>query len=410
MDSARPIRLAALPNLQSIWFSSSDVRRRGRSAGIDGIRPERFALRLDDNLRHVRKRMLSPNFKYYDLRPTFIPRESKPDRVICVPVVEDRLIQRVALAYLTEGDKLSVKNSVSYGFHRGSDTGVREAVLKARNLRIQHRWVLKSDIQSFFDQIDRTSLKTDLRRTLRQRSVLPFLLSAIDTEIRPFDNADRTRLSRTGITEGRGLRQGMPLSPILSNFVLRDFDRAIIKANLRMVRYADDFVIICDSEDECHHALALVTKLLERRGHTVPPLESGSKTQIFGPADSVDFLGFNISPWKRKYRILAPSVAWARIHEIALPFRAYLSCRAEYPTLPRALQALDMKLSSFGASYRIAKNHDDLLDHIAQCRTSTIQKLLSDVFGINVLAQVNVEKLAFLGLSPSASLSISQRE
>ena len=161
---------------------------------------------------------------------------SKPDRVICVPAVEDRLIQRVALAYLTAGDKLSIKNAVSYGFHRGKDTGVREAIRTARNIRVQHRWVLKSDIQSFFDEIDRSALKKDLVRTLKQRSVLPFLLSAIDTEIRPSDNADRARLSRTSITVGRGLRQGMPLSPLLSNFVLREFDRGVIRANFNMVR------------------------------------------------------------------------------------------------------------------------------------------------------------------------------
>src|SRR4051794_28309234 len=106
--AARPTLLASRPNLKGVWNSSKDSRLRGRSAGVDGISPEAFRRRLDDNLAQLREKMLSGNFSYQDLRPVFIPREGKSDRVICVPTVEDRLVQRVALAYLTSGDKLSV--------------------------------------------------------------------------------------------------------------------------------------------------------------------------------------------------------------------------------------------------------------------------------------------------------------
>jgi RNA-directed DNA polymerase len=397
--AARPTLLASRPNLKGVWNSSKDSRLRGRSAGVDGISPEAFRRRLDDNLAQLREKMLSGNFSYQDLRPVFIPREGKSDRVICVPTVEDRLVQRVALAYLTSGDKLSVRNSVSFGFHSGPNSGVREAVRTARRLREQHRYVFKSDIQSFFDGIHRPTLKTDLIRVLRQRSVVPFLLAAIDTEIRPGDRSDVDRIAKTTIKHGQGLRQGMPLSPLLSNFVLRDFDRGISGARFRMVRYADDFAIFCDSAEECQRALALVVDLLRQKNHEVPPLGHNSKTKIHAPNEQVEFLGFAIVPEKRTYKIVVPESAFARVRDLAALFNSYITCRTEYKTLARALQALDSKLSSFASSYRVATNHGALLNHIAQCRGATTRRLLADIFGEEAIKHVTQEKESFLGIA-----------
>ncbi|MBR2818182.1 MAG: hypothetical protein IKE60_26200 [Reyranella sp.] len=397
--AARPIQLASRLNLMAVWSASKDARLRGRSSGVDGVRPDAFGRRLEDNLARLRERLLSGSFKYQDLRPVFLPREGKSDRVICVPTVEDRLVQRVALTYLTSGDKLSVRNQVSFGFHSGKNSGVREAVRTARRLREQHRYVVKSDIQSFFDAIHRPALKADLLKKLRQRSVVPFLLAAIDTEIRPSDQSDVDRLSSTTIKHGFGLRQGMPLSPLLSNFVLRDFDNGIVAAGFRMVRYADDFAIFCDSADECQRALALVVDLLARKNHEVPAPGAGSKTQIYSPVDSVEFLGFEIKPEKKSYKIVVPESARVRVRELAAPFGSFATCQTQYKTLGRALQALDLKLSSFGSSFQVAKNHDDLMNHISQCRSATTRQLIADLFEQEALRHVTQDKKTFLGMA-----------
>lgn len=166
-----------------------------------------------------------------------------------------------------------------------------------------------------------------------------------------------------------------------------------------MVRYADDFAIFCDTVDECQRALAVVVDLLARKHHEVPAPGAGSKTQICSPADSVEFLGFEIKPEKKSYMIVVPESARVRVRELAAPFGSFATCQTQYKTLGRALQALDSKLSSFGSSYQAAKNHDELLNHISQCRSATTRHLIADLFGQDALRHVTQDKKTFLGMA-----------
>ena len=398
MDFSRPTRLATTTNLKKVWSASRDARRGPRGAGIDGETPAQFARRLDDNLQRARSRLFAPTFAYHPLRASFILKKNGSDRVICIPTVEDRLIQRVCLEHLQSGDKLKVRNRVSYGFHSGKDTGVLKAVKKAKNLRTQHPWAVKSDIESFFNRINRPRLKDAIKRALGKRAVVPFLLSAIDTEVKVDDDIDAKRLAASDIKSGEGLRQGMPLSPLLSNFVLRHFDQGIIAANLKMVRYADDFIVLCDSKDEALRALECISVLLAKLGHTIPPLGNGSKTQIYGPEVSSEFLGFDISPLGNRYRVLAPKIAWDRAVELTEPFRRFEECRLHFPTLAGALNSLRSKLTSFANTYSIARNSTELASHAENCRRQASQSLITNIFGADVVSNLSAEQLVFLDI------------
>lgn len=287
---------------------------------------------------------------------------------------------------------------MSYGFHKGS--GVEKAVTTARKIRKDHRWVLKSDIHSFFNQIQRDTLKRDIAKTLKNRSVVPLLFSAIDAEAKHEGPHDKARLEALGIQTGLGLRQGMPLSPLLSNVVLRDFDLGIVQEKFKMVRYADDFVILCDNENECKEALDLVTKLLAAKEHTVPPLGPHSKTVVYSPDQSVEFLGFDISPAKNAYTLVAPQGVFERVNELCNPFENYADCKAEWKTLARALQSLNTKLFSFTNSYRIAANFDALRTHANNRKRQTVTDLLASILEVRAIPTLSPEKLLFLDVDP----------
>ena len=398
MDFSRPTRLATTTNLKKAWLASRDSRGQPRSAGIDGETPAQFARRIDESIQRARSRLFAPTFAYHSLRASFIPKKNGGERVISIPTVEDRLIQRVCLAHLQSGDKLKVRNRVSYGFHSGKDTGVRWAVDRAKNLRTQHPWAVKSDIESFFNRIQRSPLKDALKRALGKRAVVPFLLAAIDTEVKVDDDIDAKRLAASDIKSGEGLRQGMPLSPLLSNFVLRSFDLGIIAGNLRMVRYADDLIVFCDSKDEALRALEHISVLLEKLGPTIPPLGNGSKTQIYEPDVSAEFLGFDIAPLGKRYRVLAPKIAWDRAVELSKQFQSFDECRRRSPTLAGALNSLRSKLTSFASTYSIAKNSSQLTYHAENCRRQAAQNLLTSIFGSDVVSKLSAEKLAFLDI------------
>ena len=97
-------------------------------------------------------------------------------------------------------------------------------------------------------------------------------------------------LSDNGIEAGRGLRQGMPLSPILSNFLLRDFDRAFSERGHALVRYADDLVVFASSRDECE----TIQELTEFELAKLKLQFSPGKTEICGPHEPVEFLGMEL--------------------------------------------------------------------------------------------------------------------
>lgn len=338
--------------------------------------------------------MLDPNFQFHDLRPIFIRKKDGRDRIICIPTVQDRLIQRLVLEYLVTGDKLSVVNPVSYGFRRGS--GVQKAIATAKRIRQQHQWALKSDIQSFFDRIDRTSLKDVLRARLRGSSVVPILLKAIDCEIRSESSRDKARIEANGIQKGTGLRQGMPLSPLLSNVELRDFDLSLLKAKIHVVRYADDFVVFADSNADCKDALQLIRKQLAKKGHSIPDLGPTSKTQIYDPDTSVEFLGLELRRKGNSYQIAAPNEAFDEVKYLLEPYSDYSLIAKEVANFGDAIFRLNSSVNGFLNAYRTAANFTDLSSHAVNCRRSALEALLTSIFGKAVLASLDDSKRSFL--------------
>ena len=122
------------------------------------------------------------------------------------------------------------------------------------------------------------------------RSLEPLIRGAINCEVDTSDSAIRRVLHDNGITKGKGLRQGMPLSPILSNFVLRDFDRAYGNNGYHLVRYADDLIVLGESRAKCQQIQDFTVLELRKLGLKV----SETKTMICSPTEPVEFLGMEL--------------------------------------------------------------------------------------------------------------------
>jgi RNA-directed DNA polymerase len=182
-------------------------------------------------------------------------------------------------------------HSCSYGFRpqRGCKDALRAV---QRHLEEGATWVVDADIQKYFDTIPHSALMTEVKRRVADGPVLKLLESYLTQ----------------GVLEGleqwtpeTGTPQGAVISPLLANVYLHPVDEAMAAAGYAVVRYADDFVILCRSEAEAQHALATVAALLQSRGLQLHP----EKTRVVDATQpgGFDFLGYHFERgqrWPRK--------------------------------------------------------------------------------------------------------------
>ncbi len=193
----------------------------------------------------------------------------------------DRVLQRTIHRILTPAlDRLFEDESLGYRPGR-SIQEARKAITRA--WKEGYTWVLESDVESFFDEIDWDLLSTKVRR------VLPLadhkLIALLESVIRcPITERNQVRQRQ------RGLLQGSPLSPLLANLYLDQFDESVQRANLRMIRYADDFLILCKSREEAQLALNQIRKFLEDLKLSL----NEDKTRITPAETGFSFLGMDL--------------------------------------------------------------------------------------------------------------------
>ena len=395
-------RLARIDNLKAVWDASGDARGRRRAAGLDNVHAEDFARNLHDRFVEIRRELIDGQYKFSDLRAiAFRKPNSEKYRIICVPTVRDRLVQRVLVKHFLskDVDRLGIKNSVSYGFIPGADRGVAGAVKDACKLRSRMPWAFKTDILSFFDVIDRNVLIDRLRTRVRSKGVQDLLRMAISCEIGKVDPDTQKKIQTTSIKAGAGLRQGMPLSPILSNFFLKDFDAYFEQRRQNLVRYADDLVIFADTREECEAYEDVCRNLLGRVDLQIPDLAYGGKTKIFAPDEPAEFLGFEITrDGRSKYAPMVPKVAFDELKEKICAFQSYATIGNKYKRIEDALAYLNRVVDGYVNAYHVAENKSDLDSHLKNLRDNSRRKLFESIFGAGVINGLSTEQKEFLSL------------
>lgn len=330
-------------------------------------------------------------------------------RIICIPTVSDRLIQRVAVRLLTKdkskeylSKQLGLENNpIVYGLGNAvrTNSGVEDALKKAVEIRQKSSWVLKTDIQSFFDNIDRKRLIEDFSKRFRN---VPTLTKVVEKAIRCEAEKSKTNfLSKNGIKRGIGIRQGMPLSPILSSFFLRDFDKEIRKqiGEGRIIRYADDIIAFASSEDECEKIRKIIEAELDKIDLKIPSLsDKKSKTEIVRPENSVTFLGMEI--YKASDGRYGKRIDREKCEEIEVELHKELSLSYAIEndlTLSKLLQRFDSKKRGYKDAYKCADNLGRFIDKIDAIKYESQKKMMHDVFGQDLFDTLSSQKKKFLG-------------
>ena len=277
------------------WFSLIDkVYRRSNleaafrktksnrgGAGVDRVTVEQFEERLEVNLNRLEKGLKEETYKPQPLRRKEISKPGmKEKRTLMIPTIRDRIVQG-AIKNAIEPIFEIIFSNRSYGFRPGR--GCKHALGVVNSLlQAGYTWVVDADIKSYFDMIPHERLMECLREKIADGRVLTLIESYLKQGI----------LSGLSSWESeRGTPQGAVISPLLANIYLNPLDHKMAEMGFEMVRYADDFVILCRSREEAQRALAQITAWLKVAGLTLHP----EKTQIADATQrgGFDFLGYH---------------------------------------------------------------------------------------------------------------------
>lgn len=400
-----PKKIASIENLNCAWRFSRDNNGKGGAPGIDGVRPATYKKKLNDKLSALRKKLLNRDYSFSRLKPIFIPKDNGKWRVICIPTVEDRLVQRLILRHLTidektgkNRDKLDIDTDFSFGVAKGMDQGVHAAIKKAMHYRASHQWVLKTDISQFFDKIPRNKLKKFLRSRLKNSSAVPLIEKIIDCELQIKNKHDAERIANNGIVSGIGLRQGMPLSPLLSNLILNKFDKKMAASGIKIVRYADDLIAFCNTQNECKELLEVIKSELSKLELSIPDIEENTKTAIRKPGETIVFLGVEI--YQQKDGTYAQRIPdETKIEAIKdLQSHSDLSWNLKKDfTLPDVIRRMKNIPEGYKSAFVDCTNLNSFLIELRQKSHETKQTILINIFGETAIDSLTNDQRKFLG-------------
>ncbi|SFJ98198.1 reverse transcriptase domain-containing protein [Methylophaga sulfidovorans] len=373
---------------------SSTPRKKRDASGIDGLSINDFDDDKDNYISLLSEKIRSGTYTPMLLRAAPIPKPNNKYRIICIPTVKDRFVQRCILRFLNNHDQ-TLANKISYGFINGYSKAVECAVTKAKSLRQSQSWAYKADISAFFDNIQRAEIENLIRKKVKYRSLHNLIIKFVHTEIQADGNLARI-IHQQGISRGLGLRQGMPLSPYLANLYLKNFDDAVIKKNIKMIRYADDLIAFANNKDSCHQIHDFCKQELRKVFLDIHDIDLKSKTIIAAPEQDIEFLGLSICPSNSGYEIPISQQQLGKIKTKLYELTDMNYCLKNGINLTNIMSKLESKKIGYMDAYDSAQNKSQLHDLL----DNSYRQIIGQIFfklGINI-DKLPSQAKKFLGL------------
>lgn len=272
-----------MPNLQEqfLWLVNfqlawEKVAENQGGAGVDGETIDRFAQHEDENLKKLRNCVANGTYNPQPLNQLLIPKKENGWRILKVPTVRDRIVQQAMLNVLYPVMELEFE-PCSFAYRPGLSyqMAVQQVALWRDR---QYKWVLDADIVQYFDNVQHPRLLAEVAERLDE----PLFLMLIQKWL------SVGAMTKQGLVlPKKGLPQGAVISPILANIYLDDFDELISATDMKLVRYADDFLVLARSQKRIIQAQAQITELFASWGLQMHP----NKTRITNFEQGFCFLG-----------------------------------------------------------------------------------------------------------------------
>lgn len=285
------------------------LTRQDRAPGVDGVTGRAYAKNLASNLRDLHERLRSCRYQATPVRRSSVPKDDGGRRPIGIPIFEDKIVQRAVATLLT-----AIYDQVFYGFSYAFREGKRAhqavRVLWEACMRFGGGWVVDADIRGFFDNLDRGVLRDLVGRRVTDGGIHRLIGRWLNAGV-----LDGEEL----INPETGTPQGGVISPVLANiylhYVLDEWFVKVVQPRLRgrslLVRFADDFVILCERKEDAVRVLEVLPKRLGKYSLELHPEKTrliqfrkpsgAAKSPKANGNGTFDFVGFTYY-WTRSRR------------------------------------------------------------------------------------------------------------
>jgi RNA-directed DNA polymerase len=308
-------------NMELAW---KKVKANRGAPGPDGITLDEFFESFRSQWPLVRQQLLDGTYEPSPARRKSILKEDGSERHLGIPNVQERVIQQAILQILTPIFDPGFSES-SFGFRpkRSAHGAIKQA---QQHVRAGYRHCVDMDLSKFFDRVQHDVLLARVARKVHDKRLLRMIgryLRAgimVDTQFQP---------------STEGTMQGGPLSPLLANILLDDFDKELEKRGLRFTRYADDFLVFTKTEEAARRVYVSVERYLTRKLKLVVNHQKSRTCRTNG----VEFLGFVLMGYGGQIRVSPKKIQkfTDRVREITRRNRGVSICE-RYQELRRYFQ------------------------------------------------------------------------
>jgi RNA-directed DNA polymerase len=257
------------------------------SAGVDGQSTHQIAREFNTAVEELQSELKSGSYKPLPAKRVWIEKIGSKDlRPLGVPAVRDRIVQ-AALRHVLEPIFERDFGQYSYGFRPGKSAhqalGRVEELLKEGKV-----WIVDADLKSFFDTIPQQKMMNLVRQRVADGRIINLLEAYLKAGV--------MEKGKGWQPTQEGTPQGSVISPLMANLYLNPLDHLMEQGGYKMVRYADDFVVLCQSREEAMEALNQITQWTEQAGLKLHP----DKTRLVDASQKggFDFLGYHFERYQ----------------------------------------------------------------------------------------------------------------
>lgn len=318
-------------NLGRLRMAWQQVEQNAGAAGIDKMTVWEFESRQEGLLMFIHDKLRIGHYRFKPARRVLIPKEgSTKKRKLGIPPVMDRVVsQSMNVAFEEIFDPGFTESN--FGFRRGKSQ--HGAIRHVQSIVAEgYEWCASIDLKSFFDEIPHDLILKLIRRKIADERLVTLVARALKAGVIVEGKFEKTT---------KGCPQGSPLSPMLSNIVLNELDHELERRGLRYCRWADDFVILLQSERAARRVMEGITRYLEEElGLPV----NKEKSQVAKVKD-VTFLGFQILRGKIRVSNKARIKFKKRVRE--------LTRRNNPLSMNQVIQDLNIYLRGWSSYFRV---------------------------------------------------------